>query len=348
MESVRDCLNLFGLRPGASWDEVNAAYRDLIRVWHPDRFHSDERLLKKANDQTAILNLAMQKLRSEYNPDAAKAKPKPDAHSTGPQSERPKRPQPRPQPQSYQQGFDAEDRAERVKAFQLPPLLVKQRVKTSLLRILAGCGVVALGFYTIDAGTRGSSQDVFGCALTLCAISAVVKNVCIMLVRRPLIRVDSKGIATYDFGILGWGEIQRVWTTLSAGSYCLALNCSPPYLAARNWASRGLLKLRKLLRGAHYIVRCSGLDAHPNDVIRAVNAQHLTGHIDPTGRQAIPDSNSAQWARLVGVLAGLALMLRSALGHNLTQIDYGFYFGVFAMSQAYDIAHRLSRLPKDD
>ena len=31
MESVKDCLHLFGLRPGASWDEVNAAYRDLVR-----------------------------------------------------------------------------------------------------------------------------------------------------------------------------------------------------------------------------------------------------------------------------------------------------------------------------
>jgi hypothetical protein len=343
MESVKDCLHLFGLRPGASWDEVNAAYRDLVRVWHPDRFHSDERLLKKANDQTAILNLAMQKLRSEYNPDSARPKPKTDSHASGPKTERPK-----PQPQSYQQGFDAEDRAERVQAFQLPPLLVKQRIKISLLRIIAASAVVALGFYTIGAGAKGSSQDVFGCALTLFAISAVVKNACVMVVRRPLIRVDSKGIATYDFGILGWGEIQRVWTTLSAGSYCLALNCSPGYLTARNWASKGILRVRKLIRGAHYVVRCAGLDAHPNDVIRAVNAQHLTGHIDPTGRQAIPDSTSAQWARLVGVLAALALMLRSALGHNLTQIDYGFYFGVFAMCQAYDIAHRLMRLPKDD
>jgi len=41
-------LKVLGLARGASEQAIREAYRDLIKVWHPDRFGSDERLRQKA------------------------------------------------------------------------------------------------------------------------------------------------------------------------------------------------------------------------------------------------------------------------------------------------------------
>src|SRR5206468_12238720 len=39
-----EALDVLALRPGASALEIKGAYRDLVKVWHPDRFGSDPRL----------------------------------------------------------------------------------------------------------------------------------------------------------------------------------------------------------------------------------------------------------------------------------------------------------------
>lgn len=51
-----------GLRPGASPDEVRQAYRDLVKVWHPDRF-SDDRLKQKAEEKLKEINEAYNSLK---------------------------------------------------------------------------------------------------------------------------------------------------------------------------------------------------------------------------------------------------------------------------------------------
>lgn len=46
------------LDPTASAEAVKEAYRDQIKVWHPDRFLNDPRLLKKANERAKQINNA--------------------------------------------------------------------------------------------------------------------------------------------------------------------------------------------------------------------------------------------------------------------------------------------------
>jgi hypothetical protein len=66
-EDARRHLAALELSPGASLAEIKQAYRDLARVWHPDRF-SDPRLARRAQERLTQINLAYAWLRR--HPDA--------------------------------------------------------------------------------------------------------------------------------------------------------------------------------------------------------------------------------------------------------------------------------------
>ena len=66
MDTLR-ALRVLGLPPGAGAEEIKTAWRDLARVWHPDRFAHDARLQKKASDNLQRINQAYEALR-DYDP----------------------------------------------------------------------------------------------------------------------------------------------------------------------------------------------------------------------------------------------------------------------------------------
>ena len=66
MDTLR-ALRVLGLPPGSGPEEIKTAWRDLARVWHPDRFTHDERLQKKAGDNLQRINEAYEALR-DYDP----------------------------------------------------------------------------------------------------------------------------------------------------------------------------------------------------------------------------------------------------------------------------------------
>lgn len=57
MEITR-CLKLLELESPATMAEVRRAYRDLVRVWHPDRFPGDPGLRRRAEERVKQLNIA--------------------------------------------------------------------------------------------------------------------------------------------------------------------------------------------------------------------------------------------------------------------------------------------------
>src|SRR5579871_1100241 len=76
--SRTDCCSVLGVSPHASWEVVRQAYRDLVRVWHPDRFQSDPELQRKAEQQLRKINEAYFALRDAEPLEAAEA-PRPAA-----------------------------------------------------------------------------------------------------------------------------------------------------------------------------------------------------------------------------------------------------------------------------
>ena len=63
---------VLGLQNGATKNEVQQAYRDLVKVWHPDRFSADdERLRRKAEAKLRELNEAFAHINSTASSDSA-------------------------------------------------------------------------------------------------------------------------------------------------------------------------------------------------------------------------------------------------------------------------------------
>ena len=62
---MKQYFEILELQPGATPAEVKTAYRDLAKVWHPDRFKSDSpRLKSKAAEKLAEINEAYEKIRA--------------------------------------------------------------------------------------------------------------------------------------------------------------------------------------------------------------------------------------------------------------------------------------------
>jgi len=59
-----DALKTLGLERGASRNEIRDTYRDLVKVWHPDRFSNDGKLRSKAEEKLKEVNAAFQQLNS--------------------------------------------------------------------------------------------------------------------------------------------------------------------------------------------------------------------------------------------------------------------------------------------
>ena len=66
LEKIDRCIEIRGLKPGASQEEVNQAYRDLVNVWHPDRFVGNPRLQKKAEEKVKEINAVYEYIKSFY------------------------------------------------------------------------------------------------------------------------------------------------------------------------------------------------------------------------------------------------------------------------------------------
>ena len=59
---IQRCFEIFKIGPDATVEDLNRAYRDLVNVWHPDRFEHNPRLKEKVESQLKEINQAREKL----------------------------------------------------------------------------------------------------------------------------------------------------------------------------------------------------------------------------------------------------------------------------------------------
>jgi hypothetical protein len=62
INDLQDCYRLLDVEPGAPREVVKRAYRELVQVWHPDRFAHDPALQQKAQEKLKQINLAYEQI----------------------------------------------------------------------------------------------------------------------------------------------------------------------------------------------------------------------------------------------------------------------------------------------
>ena len=82
-------LRTLGLEHGVSRNEIRDAYRDLVKVWHPDRFPNDVKLRKKAEEKLKEVNAAFQHLNSQADAPPARAESAAKKPEEKPESQKP-------------------------------------------------------------------------------------------------------------------------------------------------------------------------------------------------------------------------------------------------------------------
>ena len=83
MRDIDRWYKILELEPGASPEELKQAYRDLAKVWHPDRFSDDPRLQQKALEKLKKINEAYGRLQSA-RPSSQLSTRQPEPHSQRP------------------------------------------------------------------------------------------------------------------------------------------------------------------------------------------------------------------------------------------------------------------------
>ena len=67
MDAIELSLEILGLGPDATPQDIKQAYRDLVKVWHPDRFPNDSTVRRKAEEKLKDINTAFESLQG-YDP----------------------------------------------------------------------------------------------------------------------------------------------------------------------------------------------------------------------------------------------------------------------------------------
>jgi len=65
--NIKRCFEILELDRGASIDEARQAYKDIVNVWHPDRFSHNPRLKQKAEKKLKEINLAYETLKTSLS-----------------------------------------------------------------------------------------------------------------------------------------------------------------------------------------------------------------------------------------------------------------------------------------
>jgi hypothetical protein len=329
MESVEQSLEALGLKDGAAWSDVTTAYKDLIRVWHPDRFQHDERLRKRAESQTQRLNAAMELLRKTFK--------------DGDLPVRINRPKPQPRHSPPQPQRDYTHHTTLVPA----PFVVHQRRLTSLYRIVAtGClGALGLLLYSVNEGMIPQRAS-FGCLVAVFAFHSLLRNAFLLVTGKPVIIVDRYGFSSSDCGSFSWPEIQRIWTFNQKQHQCLGIECSREYLKRQPIYIRSALALRKAIRRDHKTILCSGLDVHPNHIIRAVDLQYECGDVEHFPTVQPKKDLWIHLTTILGFTAAATPVVMLWLDLPINQLEILMCLGAFSLSRLAVLMGTALKAPK--
>jgi len=115
---IKKSFEILELDPNASVDEAKQAYKDIVNVWHPDRFSHNSRLKEKAEEKLKEINVAYETVNSFLSSKKG-LRPRPDQApqaktATSERTEAKTKPDSESGHQNFQGEAKAEDKTEAV------------------------------------------------------------------------------------------------------------------------------------------------------------------------------------------------------------------------------------------
>lgn len=108
---IERCFEILELDRSASSDEIKQAYKDIVNVWHPDRFSSNARLKQKAEEKLKEINVAYDALKT-YLSTEQRSEPKPGRAETSAASRAAEKTKDKSQYQKTQPDIESYDKTE--------------------------------------------------------------------------------------------------------------------------------------------------------------------------------------------------------------------------------------------
>lgn len=325
MDKRAEHLRTLGLSADARWEEVTAAYKDLMKVWHPDRFQGDARLLAKAQAKSQEINHAMSELRKlGKNP----PKPSPQSAKSRPAST----PSFDNNRDSFQQGATHAQHHSSQFRFMLSPLKIRMSFRSGLFRLIGGVAASFFSYMVLNRNTLPPLEQAGALAVGFLALDFSIKHLILSIVPRALITVDTDGIKIFNRGRFNWIDIESVYPVMSPRIQTLNINCSQHYLQKCSTPSRVMYKVRRLLGRPHIQIPFSGLRGTP---VHVLDAMHLFQSNNQIELHDYPLSTSSLHFVLGALSYGaVAIALTHCLLQNgLSFREYLSYFVVFAATR---------------
>ena len=307
MDSLRKHLQTLGLTDQATLAEAQAAYKDLIRVWHPDRFESDPKLRAKAEAQTREITLAMSEVRAALKNNRSRPQPPP---SSAQQQQQDRRSSSTPTDPMRFATYQTSSQPRNA----IPTLAIHQAKRVSLFQILSGLAMFYLGLLlVVNFSNKGPAQTALGVVLIGHGFSTSLLGLALFCLKRPVITVNRSFL-----NILGTPAISLLHVADSRmilsrkGSY-LTVSCTPEYVKTLPLHLRWAMKVRHLVRRSHFEFKATSLDAHP---------AHVIDMLDMVASLQIPPMRVAQrrlWGSYANAFATMCIGL--ALARCLIQHD---------------------------
>ncbi len=67
MSDLKHCYEILEIGPESTYEEARMAFRDMVSIWHPDKFIHNPRLKEKAEEKIKLINAAWDELQANFH-----------------------------------------------------------------------------------------------------------------------------------------------------------------------------------------------------------------------------------------------------------------------------------------
>jgi len=312
MESPAKHLRVLGLPDEASLEDATAAYRDLVRVWHPDRFPGDARLRRKAEEQTRLLNQAISFLRK------ALTEPRPPPLRPAARTVKPTKPT---QTRHFKSTFKSPSST-------FPSLAIHQTRRGSCYQIGSGAAIMVMGVALLTRLEQVTpAQTALGIVMAACGVSSFMMGLTLLCFATPAITVNNIQLQALGIPNIPLDFINNIWVTNNSTGVYLTVRVVKEYFQKLPFNLRWYFALRYYTRRPHLRIRCNHLDIHPNHIVNTIKLAYESDAVVAADLSALKRFK-IPWNALAS-LCVLVAMLRCFVEHIGAPFHYLPYLAIF-------------------